>query len=352
MATSMIDAALSSGCLAQGRLVETLERRFAELTEARFALALNSGTSALEAALLALDVRGRKVIVPADTFVATAAAVINAGGTPVICDIAGPTEPVLDPKEVAALIDKDTAGVIVVHIGGFVWPQVSELAKICRERDVFMLEDAAHAHGAKLGDKPAGSLGDAAAFSLFPTKVITAGEGGVLVTSDRQLLERSTRFASHGRMAAAEPSETAGHNYRMSEISAAVALAHLSDAGPQTRARRRAARAYTEALATAAGISVPEPPQGCQPNWYKYIAIVGDGHDREWFATRLAGSGVSLSGAVFEMPLTKVPVLRKYVHAGAPNAERFCATHICLPIYGDMKPPETERVIEALRRTT
>lgn len=348
LATSLIDRALSSGRLAQGELVATLEKRFSEVSASPYALALNSGTSALEAALLALEVRGRKVIVPANTFVATAAAVINAGGTPVICDIAGPTEPVLDPLQVRNLIDRHTAGVIVVHIGGHIWPQVAELARVCREKDVFLLEDAAHAHGATLDGKPAGSFGRAAAFSLFATKIIASGEGGILVTGDQGLRERAKLYANHGRNNAAELPETAGHNWRMSEVNAAIALAHLSDAPHHQRRRDSAARLYTEALKNGKNLRALTNPEGCRPNWYKFIAMPMNRQERPWFKRRLKVNGISLSGAVFDQPLTDIPALRQYVHCQTPNAESFCRSHICLPIYGDMRKDEASRVSDAL----
>ncbi|MCB0302053.1 MAG: aminotransferase class I/II-fold pyridoxal phosphate-dependent enzyme, partial [Calditrichaeota bacterium] len=169
---------LAGGRLTQGPWVSRFEQAFAEYTGAKFAIATNSGTSALEILLRFFDVRDCEVIVPTNTFLASGNAVIFAGGKPVLADISADTL-CLDPEDLKRKISPKTKGVILVHIAGLITPQVSEIRDLCRTRGLFLLEDAAHAPGAAIDQKFAGNLADGAAFSFYPTKPMTTGEGGM-----------------------------------------------------------------------------------------------------------------------------------------------------------------------------
>src|SRR4051812_20189257 len=181
-----IDEAMSAGQLTLGAIGRELEERFAAHHGARHAIAVNSGTSSIEIPLRALGVKDKEVLVPANTFFATAAAEIAAGARPkfVDCD---PSTMAIDLESVRAAIGPDTAGVVVVHIGGLVTPVIRELKALCDEHGIFLFEDAAHAHGSSLGDQMAGTFGIAGSFSFYPTKVITSGEGGIIVTDDDRI---------------------------------------------------------------------------------------------------------------------------------------------------------------------
>src|SRR3954470_4583056 len=173
-----IDAAMASGQLTLGAISRELEERFASHHGAKHAIAVNSGTSAIEIPLRALGVQGKEVLVPANTFFATATAVIAAGARPrfVDCD---PATMAVDVESARAAIGPDTAGLIVVHIGGLVTPAIGELQRLCDEHGIFLFEDAAHAHGSSYGDKMAGTFGVAGALRLFPTQGLNPPEGGL-----------------------------------------------------------------------------------------------------------------------------------------------------------------------------
>src|SRR5712691_537467 len=179
---------LTSGVLTLGPYTKRFEHDFAAAHQAHRAVATSSGTSALEVVLRSVPVAGRDVIVPANTFYATAAAVISAGGRPVFADIDAETF-ALSPATVKAALTPDTAAVVLVHIGGLITPQAAELAELCRASGAALIEDAAHAHGATLGGRFAGSFGLAAAFSFYPTKVVTCGEGGMILTASDGLAD-------------------------------------------------------------------------------------------------------------------------------------------------------------------
>ena len=174
-----------------------METGFAALCGVPHAVAVNSGTSALEIILRAQDVAGKDVLVPANTFFATAAAVVHAGGRPVLMD----TDPETfgtHPDEIERQITKNTAGAIVVHIGGIVSPHMKSIQERLNARGLWLVEDAAHAHGSSFGGTKAGAFGIAAAFSFYPTKVMTAGEGGIITTSDARIAEEDFELAVGG----------------------------------------------------------------------------------------------------------------------------------------------------------
>src|SRR5262244_3812690 len=176
-----IDDALRTGVLTLGHNGQAFETAFARVVGTRFAVAVQSGTSALEIVLRAVGVEGREVVVPTNTFFATPAAVIHAGGRPRFADVEGTTMG-LSVETVAAAVSSETAGVILVHIGGLVSPETPKIAAFCRDRDLFLVEDAAHAHGSSLDGRMAGTFGAASAFSFYPTKVITVVESGTMAT--------------------------------------------------------------------------------------------------------------------------------------------------------------------------
>ncbi|HXZ73126.1 MAG TPA: DegT/DnrJ/EryC1/StrS family aminotransferase, partial [Streptosporangiaceae bacterium] len=196
---------LASGALTLGPYTRKFEAAFAAAhTGPRapspggpHAVAVASGTAALTIALLALGVRGREVVVPANTFYATAAAVLQAGARPVFADVDAGTF-ALNAATTAAALSPRTAAVVAVHIGGLIPPQIDELRALCDGRGVALVEDAAHAHGATFDGRFAGSFGTAAAFSFYPTKVVTSGEGGMVLTGSEELAQEARIYRDQG----------------------------------------------------------------------------------------------------------------------------------------------------------
>src|SRR5262245_28603914 len=195
---TQIDEALRTGALTLGKNGEAFEHTFAQIVGARFAVAVQSGTSALEIVLRSLDVEGCEVVVPTNTFFATPAAVIHAGGRPRFADVDRATMGVT-VDSIAAAIRPETTAVIVVHIGGTISPDMPEIVALCRDRDLFLVEDAAHAHASTLHGRMAGTFGTAATFSFYPTKVVTAGEGGMIVTDDERISQQARQYRDQGK---------------------------------------------------------------------------------------------------------------------------------------------------------
>ncbi|GAA2748679.1 DegT/DnrJ/EryC1/StrS family aminotransferase [Kitasatospora cinereorecta] len=340
---------LATGALTLGPWTERFEQAFATEHGASHAVAVASGTAALEVVLRTIGVQGREVVVPAVTFYATAGAVLHAGGRPVLADV-DPTTLALSPQSVEAVLTPATAAVVLVHIGGLITPAVDALRALCDARGIPLVEDAAHAHGSSYAGRPAGTFGLAGAFSFYPTKVVTSGEGGMIITESPELRDEARIYRDQGKGAfTANHHVREGASWRLSELNAAVGTVHLRRLKEFVETRRRVAARYDAALAGLDGLTAVTEPAGVRSNYYKYVALLPPGVDRAEFKRTLAAEhDVRLSGEVYDLPLHHQPVFAPYRGAPLPAAEDVCARQICLPVLSDMTEDETDRVIEAV----
>jgi perosamine synthetase len=315
------------------------------------AVAVSSGTAALEIILRSAGVAGRDVVVPANTFFATAEAALRAGGRPVFADI-DPLTFALSPQTLAAALTPQTAAVLLVHIGGLITPQAGDLRRMCAERGITLIEDAAHAHGSRYDGQPAGSFGAAAAFSFYPTKVVTCGEGGMILTPSEDLERDARIYRDQGKGSfGANHHVLHGYAWRMTEMAAVTGLVHLRRLEDFIEHRRSVAARYDEFLAGLDGLQPLAEPAGCRGNYYKYIAVLPEGADRDRFRQVLAEQHeVRLAGEVYDLPLHRQPVFADLATAGPalPVAEDLCSRHICLPVHSDMTANEVEQVCAAV----
>ncbi len=350
---SQIDQILESGQLTLGNLGKKLEQSFAAYVGVKYAIAVNSGTSALEVPLRCLNIENSSVIVPTNTFFATPASVIHAGGKAIFADCTDNL--CLDPASVKRAIKKDTKGVILVHIGGVVPPQIKEIQQICQERGLFLLEDAAHAHGSTLNGQMAGSFGNAAAFSFYPTKVITSGEGGIITTNDEKLYQRALVFRDQGKAGFFGNIHTEmGYNWRLSEIHAAIGLAQFERLNEFIKVRRQVASIFDKRLPEISSIIPLKIPINVKSNYYKYVAYLAKGIDRTELKKELKEKcGVSLSGEVYELPCHLQPVFKDSMgckEGDFPVSEDLCRRMICLPVSAVMTGAEANYVIDSLKQ--
>ncbi|MBI2870412.1 MAG: DegT/DnrJ/EryC1/StrS family aminotransferase [Candidatus Omnitrophica bacterium] len=340
---------LDTGQLTLGRHGRAFEEDFASAHGARYAVATNSGTSSLEIILRAIGVEGREVIVPTNTFFATAAAVVHAGATPVFADI-GETF-ALTPETIEERLTPKTAAVMLVHIGGMITPDIAAIQTLCRRHRLVLVEDAAHAHGSSRDGRLAGTFGAAGSFSFYPTKIMTSGEGGMIVTDDEAIRNEALIYRDQGKKDFSSNFHVRmGYNWRMSELHAIVGLAQLKRLKQFIAARTRIARIYDEGLGRMEGITPVIESAGGAGCYYKYLAVLDDGISRPAFKKLLREKyGVALSGEVYETPLHRHPVFEAVGKGAFPVAERLCARHICLPIFSDMTEAQAEYVLESLK---
>jgi perosamine synthetase len=344
---SLLDAALQSGSLTLGGNTRAFETAFAAAHAAPFAIAVSSGTAALEIILRAVGVSGREVVVPANTFAATAFAVLAAGGVPVFADV--DATGCVTESTVGEAISERTAAVVVVHVAGTIPPSIDAVRESCDARGIALVEDAAHAVGCTLDGLHAGSFGIAAAFSFYPTKVITSGEGGMIVTADERIRDEALIHRDQGKASFGGNLHTRqGYAWRMSELHAAVGLVHLRRLDEFVTIRRRVASRYTDALGSFPGLTPLAPGSRLTTNVYKFPVLLGDALDRTAVKTAMREHGIALAGEVYETPLHEQPVFVEYARGPLPGAERFCARHVCLPVHSDMTDAEVDRVLAAL----
>jgi perosamine synthetase len=342
-------AALASGSMTLGANTERFEAAFAAAQDAPNAVAVSSGTAALEIALRIAGVAGREVVVPANTFYATAGAVLHAGGRPVFADVEATTF-ALSAATVEAALTPSTAAVVLVHIGGLITPQVDAIRQLCDARGIPLVEDAAHAHGCSLDGRYAGTFGLAGAFSFYATKVTTSGEGGMLVTASDQVRDEARIYRDQGKGSFSTNHHVRlGHAWRLSEVNAAIGEVHLRRLKEFIDTRRDVAHRYTAALAALPGLEPLVEPPGGLSNFYKYSVLLPEGTDRARFKSEVFERfGVRLSGEVYDLPLHHQPVLAEFARGPLPVAEDVCARHVCLPIHSDMRDDEVDQVLSAV----
>ncbi|MFN8125107.1 MAG: DegT/DnrJ/EryC1/StrS family aminotransferase [Candidatus Nanopelagicales bacterium] len=333
-----VDEVLRSGMIAQGPQVAAFEDEFAELVQGRECVAVNSGTSALHLSLLAMGIgAGDEVIVPSFTFAATANAVAVAGATPVFVDI-DPATFCLDPDRVVEAITARTRAIMPVHLYGHpaAMPQIMDLAA---DHELLVLEDAAQAHAAALEGRPAGAWGDAAAFSFYPTKNMTSGEGGMVVTGDPELA-RMIRLLRNQGMEKRYHNEVAGLNNRMTDVHAAIGRVQLRKLPGWTRRRQEIAAVYDAQLS---GVVVPPVAPGAEHVYHQYTIRVSG--DRDAFAAALADRGVG-SGVYYPVPVHRLPTFDLVLDL--PVTETAAGQVLSLPVHPALTDADVAAVVAAV----
>ncbi|MEM9379887.1 MAG: DegT/DnrJ/EryC1/StrS family aminotransferase [Planctomycetota bacterium] len=334
---------LDTGRLVQGRWVSELETSFAAYLETEAAVAVSSGTSALELCLRALDVGpGDEVITTAMTFIATAEAICTAGATPVLADV-DPRTLQIDPEHVRSLVGPRTVGILPVHLFGAPSP-MDELLEIADAADLWVVEDAAQAHGALYRGRRAGSLGVASCFSFYPGKNLgAAGEGGMVATGDPSLAERVRMLRDHGSVVKYQHTEI-GYNARMSEIEAASVALKLPLLDAANDRRRGAATRYAAAL-QGLPLEVPGVVEGGTSVHHLYVVQCAE---RESLRAHLDTHGVQ-SGLHYPLALHQQPALRHLETGALPHAARAAASVVSLPMFAGITDDQVDRVADALR---
>lgn len=327
---------LESGRLTMGPYLERFEREFAACVGVDNAVGMSSGTAPLEVALRYWGVEEGEVIVPTNTFIASANAVLLAGGRPVLSDIDPQTLSSSLPQ-IEAKITARTRGVIAVHIAGLIAPDIDEIRALCLSRGMFLLEDAAHAHGASAAGKPAGGLGDAAGFSFFPTKPLTTGEGGMLCTDDADLAAYARSFRTHGMADEGRALVRLGSNYRLPELSAALGLRQLARLPEFTAERNRLANLYRSELARLgrAGVLLPVPEDRVHA-YYKFPVLLPADRDRAAVVDALRDRHGIQAGSIYWPPCHLEPFLRAKLNhreGDFPVAEAVLQRVVALPIF-------------------
>lgn len=335
-----VDRVLRSGMLAQGPEVAAFEEEFAATVDGRTCVAVGSGTSALHLGLLALGIGpGDEVVVPSFTFAATANAVALCGAVPVFADI-DPASFCLDAGAAAAAVTDRTAAIVPVHLYGHPADMVA-LRAVADRHGLALVEDAAQAHLAQLHGRPVGALGDMAMFSFYPTKNMTTGEGGMVVTDD-PAVARTVRLLRNQGMEARYANELVGFNARMTDMGAAIGRVQLTKLAGWTAERRRNAAHLGDRLGTIDGITPPVVADGVAHAWHQYT--IRTAH-RDALAEHLRSVGVG-AGVYYPTPVHRLPSFG--LDLDLPETERAAAEVLSLPVRPGLTDEELDTIVQGV----
>jgi dTDP-4-amino-4,6-dideoxygalactose transaminase len=335
-----VDAVLRSGMLAQGAEVAAFEQEFSQtLLDGRASVAVNAGTAGLHLGLLASGVGpGDEVIVPSFTFAATANAVALTGATPVFADIELEYF-CLDPEHVASVITERTKGIMPVHLYGHP-ANMAALQALADKHGLAIYEDAAQAHGASLAGRHVGTFGTFGMFSLYPTKNMTSGEGGMVSTGDAEI-ERKLRLLRNQGMERQYENELVGFNARMTNLHAAIGRVQLKQVGDWTKDRQANAQFFDKNLQ---GVGVPPVADGAVHVYHQYTITVGEGRDE--FVKALKEEHQVGSGVYYPIPNHRLPSFQR--EEDLPNTEKAARTVLSLPVHPSLDDEDRDRIVTAV----
>jgi dTDP-4-amino-4,6-dideoxygalactose transaminase len=331
---------LKGGNLAQGFVVSRFEEEFSRFVLGRTCIAVNSGTSALVTGLMALGIgHNDEVIVPSFTFAATANSVALVGAKPVFVDIDINTLNI-DPNKIKSAITSRTRAIQVVHLYGLP-ANMDEICRIAREFKLYLIEDAAQAHLASIRNRPVGTFGDVAAFSFYPTKNMTSGEGGMVVVQDENLA-RNCRLIRNQGMETKYQNEIFGFNFRMTDIHAAIGLEQIKKIEKWTIQRQDNAHLLSSLLHS---ISRQEVPSGYSHVYHQYTIRLPNNRDQisEFLTARGIGNSIYYPTPVHKL---KAFASRKKL----PFTEQASKSVLSVPIHPGLKKQEVKRIADEINR--
>ena len=346
---------LKSDYLTTGPKIAEFERKVADYTGAKYAVAIANGTAALHAACYAARIgEGDEVITTPITFAASSNCVLYCGGTPVFAYI-NPETYNISPEDIERKITPKTKAIIAVHFTGQPC-EMEQIHAIAHKYNLTVIEDGAHALGAEYQGKRVGTLSDMTTFSFHPVKHITTGEGGMILTNNPELYQRLKLFRTHGITREEElltkndgpwyyEQLDLGYNYRITDIQCALGVSQMDRLPEFLEKRKQIAKRYNEAFAANEQIQLPYQKEGCDNAWHLYVIRIKNGKRKEVFEKlRAAGIGVN----VHYIPVYQHPYYRThgYAEVTCPNAEEYYKECISLPMYPDLKEEEQEYVIK------
>jgi perosamine synthetase len=340
-----------------GPEIKEFESVVAQFNQVKYALAVNSGTSALHVILAAHGIgKGDEVIVPSFTFIATTNAPLFVGAKPVFAEIENKTYG-LDPEDVERKITARTKAILPVHVGGSPC-NIQDLATIARKHNLILIEDAAESIGASINNKKVGSFGDSAILSFCGPKIVTTGEGGVVLTNSRDLYEKARLIYNHGRVettdyfSSTEQMQyvTLGYNFRMSTMTAALGIAQMEKIDDIIRMRRQNAERYTDGLSKIPGIITPTISNGYFQVYQIYtIRLEAADGTRDRLKNHLARHGI-MSKVYFD-PVHLTKFYREQLghkEGELPETEKISKQVLTLPMYPELKREEIDYIVKQI----
>lgn len=347
-----IQNVIKSGILIQGSVVEDFEREFAKYIGVKYAIATNSGTSALHTALAALEIENCDEVITSDfSFIASATCILMQAAKPVFCDIDSKTYNISSGSIKEKITDR-TKAILPVHLYGQPC-KMTEIMKIAKENDLFVIEDACQAHGAEYEEKKVGSIGDVGVFSFYPTKNMTTGEGGILTTNDEAIAERARIFRNQGQN---KPyvHESLGFNYRMTNIAAAIGLPQLERLDENNKKRNKNAQILTSELKKIKGVTPPFVVTNVTHNFHQYTIRIEKEFplNRNKFTDYLREKNIGF-GIYYPLPIHKQPLFEKMGYTdnsvNCPISQEISQEVVSLPIHPGVSQTDLNYIVDTIR---
>ena len=343
----VVSEVIRSGMLAQGPAVTEFEEKFRQYCAVKHAIAVNTGTAALHAALTCAGIKtGDQVIVPTFSFFATASCVSMCGATPVFVDVDAHTFNI-NPDCVAEAVTKKTKAVIGVHLFGQPF-DICPVLDICEDHSLALIEDAAQAHGAQYHGKPVGGFGKAGCFSFYPTKNMTTGEGGIITTDDDAYASTMRKFINHGQSEKYRHTMI-GYNYRMTDIGGAIGCEQLKKL-PDFNTRRISHASYLDSHNSAKGLGTPQRMPDSTHVYHQYVVRITREFPmkRAEFMAYLSDRGIG-TAVHYPIPIHRQPVyLEQQPSVSCPVAEQLCDEVLSLPVHPLVTEPMLEKICTAI----
>lgn len=342
---------LRSGQIRQGAECEGFEKEFAERTGARFAVTSANGSTALHLAYMTFLKPGDEVLVPSFTFIATASMVVMAGGKPIFCDV-DPETFLIDLNDAERKITPKTRAISPVHLFGN--PCDTNAVKAFADKHgLKVVWDSAQAHGATFDGMDVGSFADFVCYSFYPTKNLFTGEGGMTLCGDQKQADAMRLLKSHGQ-SGKYIHTMIGHNFRMTDVEAAIGREQLKRLDTMLAARRRNARIMNDGLARISGITPQKVTAGGVSAWHQYCALIDRkklGIDRDTLMARLKDKGV-MTGVHYPRGLHQQPIFEEmYGKQNLPVTESLSERIMALPVHHGLSVDDAERVVSAVRES-
>lgn len=341
---------LESRYITQGPVVKQFESLMAKHLGVKHAIAVNSCTSAIHLAILAAGIgSGDEVITTPFTFPATSNAVLLAGATPVFIDIALDNYN-LDPSAIETAITPRTKAILVVHLFGQS-ADMNAIMDVATRRGILVIEDAACCIGAKYDGKNVGCTGDIGCFSFHPRKILTTGEGGLMITNNEIIAKVAKSLKDHGKVFSEGKLafELAGHNFRMSDILAAVGIEQLKKLDWMLKRRKELAEIYNRKLICVDQVSKPKIIPLAEHTYQTYVTLLDESVDRDQVIKKLAEKRIEAQLGTYALHLQPTFGKIGYSPGDFPNAELAFKQTLALPLYPQMTEEDIDCVVEALR---
>lgn len=347
-----IEILTSNRPIAENKYVKEFEDKFSSLVGSRYSVAVTNGTAAIELALKALNVKGKTILLPSNTFFATTVAVTNAGANIELVE-AESNYFSLSPEDLEIKIKEninrknEIGAVIIVHIGGIITNNIEKIVSICSKYKIPLIEDAAHAHCSEINGRKAGTIGQIGCFSFFPTKVMTSGEGGMITTNDEKIADLLRSLKNFGRDNS-DPNiciNPDGNNYKVTELTGLLGSLECDRVEKRISKRNELVNVYVNRLKKTSYIPVLQDSGKC--SYYKMILKTPI--EREWLRNYCKKHRITLTGEVYKIPIHQQPLyMEQFRNQTFKETDNIAAHHICPPLYPELTVDEINYICDVL----